>query len=1100
MMVVFQSECEKNSLQRTRRVLDSFANRIGQRSWQTVITAEGLDAVRKLLLKSASKNTSIACHLIHGPRLSELLWVVGNRDKFNDNGYTPVNTTKRDQLNLSDESAWHFLPSIKALTALAGLFHDLGKASGYFQEKLLRNYKTGDPIRHEWISYLLFFEIIKNRENDDDASWLKILTQESFEESILKIRISESRKKEAIKFPPVAELLIWLIITHHRMPYLPYEMAKGWRDEPANDLSSILKSINQSWGYENRFDEDEYNRNIRKCFVFPKGLLHQSQLWIKQIKKWAQRLLDCLPVIERCIQDGTFRILLHYSRTSLMLGDYYYSSSQADSTWNNTTNLIANTDQKTKKPKQQLDEHLVGVAKSALNIAHLIPKLENSLGMVQNQRTLKEPSPFAFHWQNIAVQKIRLWRTKPEASKMGFFAVNMASTGSGKTFANAKIMQAISQDGDALRFTLALGLRTLTLQTGDEYRNRIGLDESQLAVIIGSLATLELHNQDLVSNDFNENDTSGSESIEKLLSYDIDYSSLVNEEFLATIFKEQKDRQLLSAPVLACTIDHMMAATETTKGGRYILPTLRMMSSDLVIDEVDDFTGSDLVAIGRLIHLAGLLGRKVMISSATIPPDLAEGYFNAYYAGWQLFSKTRNVDNSIECAWIDEFKTQLATLVKNNENEIIESFRDTHNIFIRSRVENLNRIPARRKADIIMCEDLLNQKTSDEIIKQQEYFRKIRDSIIIKHEENHIQDKVTGKSISFGVVRMANIGPCVLLSKYLMTSDWPFEIDVRVMAYHSQQVLLLRHEQEKHLDSILKRGKENQTNQPILDDTIIRRHLENSRAKNLIFILVATPVEEVGRDHDFDWAVIEPSSYRSIVQLSGRVRRHRDGEVRLPNISILQYNWAAIRGGEKPDRACFMRPGYEEGILLKSHDLMKLVDLKKIADKIDAVPRIQKNIPNDFLNTLSGLEHEVTRRLVANYLKEGPEELNGYLNNCWYLTALPQVLNAFRKSEPDLQLFVMYEPDLDQFTMVEKDDQGNPVDRGNILRIKIEELDEQLMSKLWLYRDYKQLLVNYAEINNCTLKTISLRYGELRFLHRENQDYVYSDQFGIMNC
>ncbi|WP_415735248.1 hypothetical protein, partial [Legionella pneumophila] len=67
----------------------------------------------------------------------------------------------------------------------------------------------------------------------------------------------------------------------------------------------------------------------------------------------------------------------------------------------------------------------------------------------------------------------------------------------------------------------------------------------------------------------------------------------------------------------------MIAATETTRGGRYILPSLRLLSSDLVIDEVDDFTGSDLIAIGRLIHLAGMLGRKVMISSATIPPAMA---------------------------------------------------------------------------------------------------------------------------------------------------------------------------------------------------------------------------------------------------------------------------------------------------------------------------------------------------------------------------------------------------------------------------------------------------------------------------------------------
>jgi CRISPR-associated endonuclease/helicase Cas3 len=33
-----------------------------------------------------------------------------------------------------------------------------------------------------------------------------------------------------------------------------------------------------------------------------------------------------------------------------------------------------------------------------------------------------------------------------------------------------------------------------------------------------------------------------------------------------------------------------------------------------------------------------MLGRKVMISSATIPPDLALGFFNAYKEGWQIFA------------------------------------------------------------------------------------------------------------------------------------------------------------------------------------------------------------------------------------------------------------------------------------------------------------------------------------------------------------------------------------------------------------------------------------------------------------------------------
>ena len=62
MMVTFVSQCEKKALSRTRRVLDAFADRIGDNTWQTAITQEGLLAVKKLLQKTASKNTAVSCH------------------------------------------------------------------------------------------------------------------------------------------------------------------------------------------------------------------------------------------------------------------------------------------------------------------------------------------------------------------------------------------------------------------------------------------------------------------------------------------------------------------------------------------------------------------------------------------------------------------------------------------------------------------------------------------------------------------------------------------------------------------------------------------------------------------------------------------------------------------------------------------------------------------------------------------------------------------------------------------------------------------------------------------------------------------------------
>ena len=104
-------------------------------------------------------------------------------------------------------------------------------------------------------------------------------------------------------------------------------------------------------------------------------------------------MLDCLPLIERSISDGTCRVLLHHVRLSLMLGDYHYSSQQSDPKWDGMKGLYANTDRQTKKFKQKLTEHLVGVTGSALQIAHLLPRFERDLPLVQGVQSLKKAQP-----------------------------------------------------------------------------------------------------------------------------------------------------------------------------------------------------------------------------------------------------------------------------------------------------------------------------------------------------------------------------------------------------------------------------------------------------------------------------------------------------------------------------------------------------------------------------------------------------------------------------------------------------------------------------------------------------------------------------------
>jgi CRISPR-associated endonuclease/helicase Cas3 len=1114
MMVTFVSQCEKNALKKTRRVLDAFANRIGDNTWQTLITEDGLITVKKMLRQTASKSTAVSCHWIRTRARSQFLWVVGNKLKFNGEGVVPVNSTRRNLLNSEIENDWKYLPLIKSLTGLSALFHDWGKASQLFQEKLSPNSKhkfKGDPLRHEWISVLLLNALVSSKK---DESWLSDLMKGDFSEKQLKKVVKEQKLTPLDQLPNAAKLLAWLIVSHHRLPYIK----EDWRDEKAPDLSSILKRITQEWGYENKQDEQEYQKRVKHCFEFPNGLLTESKEWMRQIKRWASSLMSNLPLLESAMQDGSYRLVLHHARLCLMLGDHFYSSQAAAKNWQDTTGLFANTDRDTSELKQKLDEHLVGVARNALNTAHLLPAFEQEPPVATDIQVLRKASPSAFKWQDKAVTKINEWKKTQDKKTTGFFAVNMASTGCGKTFANAKVMRALSVDGKSLRYILALGLRTLTLQTGDEYRDRIGLSKSQLAVLIGSRAVAELHNKRLIEKDEVTEEILGSESKQALLDEFIDYECEIPEEGLSTVLTCEKDKQFLYAPVLACTIDHLMAATETKRGGRYILPSLRLMSSDLVIDEIDDFTGSDLIAIGRLIHLAGMLGRKVMISSATIPPDLARGYFNSYKKGWQIFSNSRDEAKAeIGCAWIDEFTTQVQSFNVKQSESALEQYQLSHSHFIDKRVADLNKQVAKRKAEIIACsllsmDKLLSQSETEES-KQKNYFSTVKQAFLTKHQQHHSIDVKTNINVSFGVVRVANIRPCIDLTKYLLQADYPKDTQVKVMAYHSQQVLLLRHEQEKHLDAVLKRKEKKGEPQQAFSDPIIRQHLDlcsqnYSQAKNIIFILVATPVEEVGRDHDFDWAIIEPSSYRSIVQLAGRVRRHRTDETDQANIGLMQYNLKAFKGNDKEGEKYFIRPGYEDSFSkdLPFHDLNKLVNVTRLNEKLNAIPRIKKPTQED-KQLLAFIEHVVTAQDLTNFTAIGASTLQGYLTETWYLTALPQVLTPFRKSEASINLFLFYNTNDDSCYFTQKDEAGKTlfdindqvINREGILNISRVQLSDKEKQNVWLERNYQQLLAQYlSEPWLTSIKRVSLRYGEINIVERENAQYEYNDQFGLV--
>ena len=1092
MMVVFVSECEKNALKKTRRVLDSFADRIGNCVWQTVITLEGLDAVKKLLRHTASKNTAVACHWLRSRSRAELYWVVGKRHKFNTQGQVPVHRTEQNLLNMQQENDWRYLPLIKVLTALAALLHDWGKANTAFQQKLTsKDDKRGDPLRHEWVSYLLLKALVDGA--SDDKKWLaKLAAGEIAEQKIIASVCKAKNNEKANCLPPLATLLAWLIVTHHRLPFLRKEGAQKYRENSFENFGDIFKKISARWGYHNHEGK----------LKFASGILVQSRQWLRQVHKWADKAHECLPLVQACLAENCQRVVLHHARLTMMLGDHYYSSLDASDKWQSNCELYANTERGNScKPKQQLDEHLVGVMKEALPLVCLLPQVEAFFPSLSVDKSLllQKRSAGKFSWQNKAVDKIsKQQQNVSNLSRQAVFVVNTASTGAGKTLANAKVMRALTRDN--LRYVLALGLRTLTLQTGAEYRKRIGLNENDLAVVIGSQAIAELQadhgKQTQQGQELEELIKAGSESQEDLWDSELDgdNNAFIEEEFAKKLLKgkhREKHKTFLYAPVLVCTIDHIMAATETRRGGRYILPSLRLMSSDLVIDEIDDFAGSDLIAIGRLIHLAGMLGRRVMISSATIPPDLAEGYFNAYQEGWQLFCRSReNYRASVSCIWIDEHDTKIKDIALTAKCQ--QDYQHTHKIFTQKRVAKLQQQPVRRKGELVACQDIKANDSKDN--KQDAYFERIKTSTLALHTRHHSVDDKTNKKISLGVVRVANIEPCIKLTEYMLTTDWPDAIDVKIMAYHSRQVMLLRSEQEKHLDAVLTCKKREDS----FANEIIRRHLDDSKANDVLFIVVATPVEEVGRDHDFDWAVIEPSSFRSIIQLAGRVRRHREEAVATANVALMQYNLKGLHSTD--DRPVFCRPGFESAgnNKLKTHDLQKLLDANDLAAGIDAIPRIVKPDNLQPQEKLADLEHKVIAEALTNYAGVGPETLQGYLNQEWGLTALPQILQPFRNNDNEVNLYLIDDGDKASY-FAEKDSQGKPVKRESFYGIS--HRDKNFDNKrLWLGRNYQTALQVIAEQKNLTLKRASLRYGELNFplyLKECDNEFSYCDQLGL---
>lgn len=983
MNILLISQCDKRALTETRRILDQFAERRGDRTWQTPITQDGLDTLRKLLRKTARKNTAVACHWIRSLDHSELVWIVGDARRFNAEGAVPTNTTVRNVLRTEDENDWHTAQDIRLLAQLAALLHDLGKASVAFQERLRGQRTERNLYRHEWVSLRLFLAFVGE---DDDEAWLSrlanpdVLDEQSW---IAAGRYQRDGWDATNRYPfrelsPLAAAIGWLVVTHHRLPMIPVEKSEGGQDwlgkrtrtwNPAW-LNAPLSLVSHDW---NEIDSKETQGQIEPYWNLDGPLPVLDPGWRMQAARAAKHLLELRQRREGSWLENPY--VMHLARLSLMLADHHYSSLGLDkedrpvperaSYLRPEAQLDANTTRNRSGrvvPNQTLTEHLLGVHATAGLIAHALPGFERHLPRLANHRGLRKRSSDArFAWQDKAADAAASLRER--ARDQGAFVVNMASTGCGKTLANARILYALADPQRGLRSTYALGLRTLTLQTGRSYRTDLHLGEDELAIRVGgapSRALFEFYEQ--------KAEALGSASTQALIEEDshVFYEgNSADHPLLSRALKDPEIRKLLSAPMLVCTVDHLVPATESLRAGRQIAPMLRLMSADLVLDELDDYGLEDLPALTRLVHWAGLLGTRVILSSATLPPSLVTGMYLAYRAGRQHYQHNRGPcggsDQAIEipCLWTDEFGVRDARCATGT------NFMEQHDRFVEKRAARLERSAPRRRAELLPL-DIPSDLPEPKI--HAEFARHVRDACLRLHDAHAEADPVSGKRISFGLVRMANIDPLFDVAQALHALGAPRGKRIHLCVYHARFPLAQRSAIEHLLNSTFNRrgGGQGVYGLPSIRSAI-DTHLEGDQ----LFVVLASPVCEVGRDWCADWAVVEPSSMRSLIQLAGRVQRHRGKPCTQPNMLVFDTNLRYFRERGK-DRRAYLRPGFEKSAADDAAGRFRLETpwLRELLHEdeyrsITALPRIRPRPMKEWQPTRRLADLEQTRTAMA---------------------------------------------------------------------------------------------------------------------------------------
>jgi len=840
-----------------------------------------------------------------------LHWVVGRRGAFRDDGGFAVGTTRGKPMSMPDA-----FRATAGLAYTAGLLHDLGKFNADFQRKLSQAGHVSDPVRHEWISTHLVDPLAAG------LSWTEAWTRAL---DALSNQITEVSTPLLSGAGNPAEAVRYVVATHHLLP-----------DKKGGS----------------RLTRHRYFSKPDARPAYSAGPSRQ----VEQACRIALARLDRLEPGVDVVDPGMyFRSIATLARAAVILADHAVSARVFDTpaersvqAWANTTPVDGSSMRRLNQP---LDDHLQDVASEARQLVWRFwrPELPSLDGTTRESiDRLSGAGPF--QWQDVATHALLSAQGSPGSPTL---VLNLSGTGSGKTRMNLRALSALRR-GQPLRATVAMNLRTLTLQTGDAYREGFGIGDEEIAVVIGDRAVAKLHAQASGAKSSEDEDGNAFEG-----RYDVHGQADWLPDWLEPFAgKRPLMRAVLGAPLVVSTVDWVINAGEPYRQGHHARALLRLSSSDLVLDEIDSYDPQALTANLRLVALAAFFGRHVVLSSATMSLPVAQAAHDAFGFGAAMRAAMMTSEDGFQVAFIGrDAPPEVHRLPGSAElPDLYRRFRQRLFAPLASRCH--------RPVEIVDVPEGQGEPG---------FHAAIGTGVEAMHVRHAWDADVDGHRVrlSIGLVRVANVRVAIPLARHLANS---YQDDgIAVCCYHSNLLLIQRAYLERTLDALLTRKNGALDPGRIANHPALRERLLAAPGRELRIVVVATPVEEIGRDHDFDWALIEPSSAHSIVQTAGRVNRHRERTVIEPNIGLLRFNARHLRNEEHgKDGACFIYPGLEPlkseprsrppVSLYDSHDIGELVDTT-------ALGTVDARLTDPEVHLLAALDDASAKRQLKKLLK-----------------------------------------------------------------------------------------------------------------------------------